>query len=195
MEMMFLNACSMADAARWVQFELAWIAAEVEMFTRIVVPLDGSPLAETALPEATELARLSGAEIRLVRVIDFTMTEKHGAFGLALEYAPQQFFDVELEEAETYLRETADRLRGAGLTVSSEVTRGRVALVLANYCKPGDAVVMASHGRGGLSRWFLGSVAEDLVRKSTVPVMLVRAQKSIEPEVIAVPASNAAVLA
>lgn len=165
------------------------------MFTRIVVPLDGSPLAETALEEAAQLARLSNAEIRLVRVIDFTMTEKHGAFGLALEYAPQQFFDVELEEAQGYLRETADRLRGVGLTVSSEVTRGRVAQVLANYCQPGDVVVMASHGRGGLSRWFLGSVAEDLVRKSTVPVMLVRAQNGYETEGMAVPASSHAVLA
>jgi len=165
------------------------------MFSRIVVPLDGSPLAEIALDQATELARLSGAEIRLVRVVDFTMMEKHGAFGLALEYAPpQQFFDAEQEDAETYLRETADRLRGSGVSVSYEVARGRVAQILANYCQRGDVVVMASHGRGGLSRWFLGSVAEDLVRKSTVPVMLVRAKKSVEPEALAVPASSNAVL-
>jgi len=164
------------------------------MFSRIVVPLDGSPLAETALDQATELARLSGAEIRLVRVVDFTMTEKHGVFGLALEYAPQQFFDAEHDDAVTYLRDTADRLRGSGISVSYEVTRGRVAQILANYCQPGDVVVMASHGRGGLSRWFLGSVAEDLVRNSTVPVMLVRAQNSVAPEPLAVPASSNAVL-
>jgi nucleotide-binding universal stress UspA family protein len=164
------------------------------VFTRIVVPLDGSPLAETALPQATELARLSGAEIRLVRVVDFTMMEKSGAFGLALEYAPpQEFFNVEFEDAASYLAETADRLRASGSTVSYEVGRGRVAQVIANYCEPGDVVVMASHGRGGLSRWFLGSVAEDVVRRSIVPVMLVRAQKASEPELAetySVPASS-----
>jgi nucleotide-binding universal stress UspA family protein len=168
------------------------------MFTRIVVPLDGSKLAESALPQATDLARLCGAELRLVRVVDFMTLEKTGAYGLALEYAPpQDVFDVEMEEADSYLREVAATLRTSGFTVTTEILRGRVAQVLADIGQPGDLVVMASHGRGGLSRWFLGSVAEDLVRRSTVPVMLIRAQqppKQAEPESIVVPASASAVL-
>jgi nucleotide-binding universal stress UspA family protein len=168
------------------------------MFTRIIVPLDGSVLAESALPKAAELTRLTGAELTLVRVIDFMTLEKSGAYGLALEYAPpREIFDVEMEEADSYLRDVSAKLRASGFAVSTEILRGRVARVLADFGQPGDVVVMASHGRGGLSRWFLGSVAEDLVRRSTVPVMLIRAQqppKQAEPGTVVVPASTSAVL-
>jgi nucleotide-binding universal stress UspA family protein len=147
------------------------------VFERIVVPLDGSELAEQALPAAEELARLSGAPIHLIRVVDLTRLERYGAYGLAVEYAG--FETVAAEErqvAEQYLAEVRTRLHGRGATVTSEVVDGTTTRVLVGATKPGDTLVMASHGRSGLPRWFLGSVAEEVVRHATVPVLLVRAQ-------------------
>ena len=146
------------------------------MFERIVVPLDGSALAENALPAAEELARLTGAPIHLVRVVDLTRLERYGAYGLALEYAG---FEAVAEEERTVAREYLEReaagLTGRGRAVTTEVADGLTPRVLVGLTKPGDVIVMASHGRTGMARWFLGSVAEEVVRHSAVPVMLVRA--------------------
>jgi nucleotide-binding universal stress UspA family protein len=59
--------------------------------------------------------------------------------------------------------------------VTTEVAEGPTSRILVGHSKPGDVIVMASHGRTGMARWFLGSVAEEVVRRSAVPVLLVRA--------------------
>jgi nucleotide-binding universal stress UspA family protein len=147
------------------------------MYRRIVVPLDGSKLAETALPQAIDLARLTGAPVHLLRVVDFTRLERYGPYALALEYsAMEPVLADEHLEAKGYLEEIQARLDGAGLVADSEIRQGRVAREVVAAVKPGDIVVMASHGRGGLSRWLLGSVAEDVLRHASVPVLLVRAE-------------------
>ena len=141
-----------------------------------MVPVDGSELAERALPQAEELARLAGAPLHLVRVIDLARLERYGAYGLALEYADsQQVSAVEETEAGQYLDRIAGEVNGRGRTVTTEVRRGGVARELTALARPGDVIVMATHGRGGMVRWFLGSVAEEVVRRSPVPVLLVRA--------------------
>ncbi len=146
------------------------------MFHRIVVPLDGSRLAEAALPAAEELARLAHAPIVLLRVVDFTRLEHYGPYGLALEYASvEPVLAAEHAEAATYLDETCDQLCAKGVSVAYAVRSGLVAREIVAATQPGDVIVMASHGRGGLSRWLLGSVAEDVVRHALVPVMIVRA--------------------
>ena len=146
------------------------------MFKQIIIPLDGSPLAETALHQAQELARMADASIQLVRVVDFTSLENAGPVGLALAYVPHDdVLDVEHEEAQRYLESVAAELRGDGFAVSTAVYRGRASRVLSQVVGADDVIVMASHGRGGLTRWFLGSVAEDLLRHARAPVMLVRA--------------------
>lgn len=156
------------------------------MYRRIVVPLDGSSLAEKALPQAEELAWLTGASIHLIWVVDYTRLERYGPYALALEYsAAEPMLAEEHAVAVTYLNGVVDRLSAAGLTVDSAVVQGRVARELVAASKPGDVIVMASHGRGGLSRWLLGSVAEDVLRHSAVPVFLVKsdvdAERSAEP--------------
>jgi nucleotide-binding universal stress UspA family protein len=151
------------------------------MYERIVVPLDGSELAELALPAAAELARLSGAPIHLIRVVDITRLERYGAYGLAVEYAGvETVVSDERRFAEEYLSGVAERLRAEGLTVTTGIERGLAPKVLVAATKPGDTLVMASHGRTGLSRWFLGSVAEEIVRRATVPVLLIRATQAVE---------------
>ena len=162
------------------------------MFKRIVVPLDGSELAASALIEARDLSRLTGATMNLVRVVDYTMLENTGAYGMALSYVPtQEILGTEHERAEEYLQTVASELRRFGFTVDTAVYRGRVARVLTQITSPGDVIVMASHGRGGLSRWFLGSVAEDVIRHATCPVLLVRStQHAVEDLALSTPTAS-----
>ena len=146
------------------------------MYTRIVVPLDGSELAERDLPHAENLARLTGSPLDLLRVVDFTRLECYGPYGLALEYAAlDQIRATEQTAGEEYLATVRRDLTDRGLTATSEIRSGLVRQEIAAATQPGDIVVMASHGRSGIPRWFLGSVAEEVVRHSAVPVMLVRA--------------------
>jgi nucleotide-binding universal stress UspA family protein len=145
------------------------------VYQRIVVPLDGSPLAEEALATATRMAEVTGASLHLVRVVDFTRLENLGPYAWALEYAgTQQVMDDEAAAADEYLAAVRQRLGERGLNPTYEVRRGRVVRELTEVARPDDLVVMASHGRTGLARWFLGSVAEEMLRHSRVPVLLVR---------------------
>src|SRR5262245_18161021 len=135
------------------------------MYRRIVVPLDGSELAEAALPQAIDLARITGAPVHLLRVVDFTRLEQYGPYALALEYSGvSPVLADEHALALEYVSVVRLRLYRMGLYATTEVREGRVAREVAAALQPGDVVVMASHGRGGLSRWLLGSVAEDVLR-------------------------------
>lgn len=150
------------------------------MFTRLIVPLDGSKLAERALPFAGELANLGGLPVSLVRVFDVSPLEAEGpdAFGVTPAEI-EQMTASERTRAEDYLETTAGKLAAGGLDVTHSALPGDPAETLVGLARPGDLIVMASHGRGGPARWFLGSVAEAVVRRSPVPVLLVRA--STEP--------------
>lgn len=142
---------------------------------RIVVPLDGSPLAEEALPAARALATRLHVPVRLVTVIDVSGT-------LALELAAAAVSTSRLEEtlirlfaeAESRLARACERLRHAGVETNTEVRHDSPAQAIVAAAQPGDLIVMTSHGRTGLSRWFLGSVAEAVIRRASVPVLLVR---------------------
>jgi nucleotide-binding universal stress UspA family protein len=146
------------------------------MFARILVPLDGSEFAERALAPAEELSRLTGARLHLIRVVDLSQAN----YGMALAYStlPAQVFATELEEARTYLDGVRQSLISRGHAVTTEVRRGKSAREIAAATRPGDMVVMTTHGRAGATRWLFGSVAEDVVRHVAVPVLLVR----LEPE-------------
>jgi nucleotide-binding universal stress UspA family protein len=145
------------------------------MYTRIVVPLDGSELAELGLPHGEELARLAGSPLHLVRIVvpvptaGFAMAE-HG-------YSDTLFAATSREEAaaDDYLVKLRDRYATRNIQVTIERRTGKVIHELLAVARDGDLYVIASHGRGGVSRWFLGSVAEEITRHSRVPVMIVRA--------------------
>jgi nucleotide-binding universal stress UspA family protein len=136
--------------------------------------LDGSERAENALPHAVHLSNVDNALILLVRVVGYPYLEQ-GNWSWALQReAIDQVVNEESAEAETYLRAISDRLSADGVSVAYELRRGAVDRAILDDGKPGDVVVIASHGRGGLARWFLGSVAEDVIRNATVPVLLIR---------------------
>jgi nucleotide-binding universal stress UspA family protein len=152
------------------------------MYTRIIVPLDGSRLAESALPEAEKLVAMSGGELVLIRVVDYSSRDRFGDFGLLYEYeAMAKALDEEREVATAYLTDVSRSLSEKGYPVSTQLVDGIAAKAIVGMCQPGDVVVMATHGRTGMRRWFIGSIAEDVLRHSSVPVLLVRATESDQP--------------
>lgn len=146
------------------------------MFTRIVVPLDGSDIAETAIPQAENMATLTNAPIHLVRIVDFSSRDMSASYGMMTDISSMSvLLEDEDEAANEYLAAMAKRVAEQGFRVSREVRRGAVASQLIALAEPGDLLVMASHGRSGAVRWFLGSIAEEVVRRVSVPVLLVKA--------------------
>jgi nucleotide-binding universal stress UspA family protein len=146
------------------------------LYTRLIVPLDGSMLAESALPEAKKMAALTGAELLLLRVIDYSSKDRLGDFGLLYEYeAMDKAVKEEHELASAYLADRAKRVADESYTVTTKVIDGIAAKAIVGLAQPGDLIVMATHGRTGMKRWFIGSVAEEVLRHATVPVLLVHA--------------------
>lgn len=134
----------------------------------ILVPLDGSALAETALVKALDLWRdVPEATLVLLRA-----AEAHPA---ALDPTEAQVAAV--REAETYLQTAAARARALGATnVRTSVWYGSAAPAIAEAAETlgVDLIVMSSHGRSGLGRFLLGSVAESVLRSTSVPILLLR---------------------
>jgi nucleotide-binding universal stress UspA family protein len=152
------------------------------MYSRIVVPLDGSELAEEALVEATEMATLTKAPIHLVRIADVHSVQRAVAAGTAFDYAGMAtLIDDEINEAKRYISEKSGELTGQGFSVTSNVITGPVSRAILDQLKSGDLLIIASHGRTGITRWFLGSVAEEVVRHASVPVLLTRHQSGDAP--------------
>lgn len=143
------------------------------MLSRILVPLDGSSRAEQALPIAGRIARWSGASVALVRGITVPATFGVMYEGQALKW--RSSLD-EREEAQAYLGAVAQSAYLAPAQVETHVAFGSAADVIVNTAvKHGaDLVVMMSHGRTGLVRWVMGSVADHVAHHSPVPVLIVR---------------------
>ena len=144
------------------------------MYAHILLPLDGSPAAEEAVPVAAGLARRSGAELELVLV--------HLRLAISFPDSPEavDFGDldaIQLEYEATYLSRVAERLRAEpGLRISTHHLSGPVMQTLAAHIANAavDLVVMTTHGRGPVGRLWLGSVADGLVRTASVPVLMLR---------------------
>ena len=139
----------------------------------VVVPLDGSELAELALPYAEELAAVLSLEVLLVRVA----RTDHPAFSYA-EFAGRMpdFASELVGEAARYLEAVSVGLRNRGLTVRHQVLRGAPAPALLDLAQetPRNLIAMTTRGRSGLTRWMMGSVAEALIRGSGDPVLVIR---------------------
>ena len=145
------------------------------MYMRIVVPLDGSETAELALDRAKALNRESGAPIHLVRVVDVAGTHSYSGF-LAMERAGLTgAIEAEDTAAAAYLDKVTRRLNDDGLQATSTIVRGHVVQQIVNHVRPGDLLVMTTHGQGRAPRWFLGRVADEVRRRCRVPIELVPA--------------------
>jgi nucleotide-binding universal stress UspA family protein len=146
------------------------------MYERIVVGLDGSDISERALTTGAELAQRLGVPLHLIRVADLAVVH-WGTSDAAEAYAElSSEMQQEKDEARQYLEQVARPLQDQGLTVTTEVRSGSAARELLEAVTANDLLVVASHGRGGLERLLIGSVAEEVARKSPAPVLIVRAR-------------------
>ena len=139
----------------------------MEKFQRLLVPLDGSPCAEDVLPFVERLAGDLKAGISLLRVV-----YAHTFPGVD----PTDAEVAVVQEAENYLRDIEGRLKGKGFEVDSHVRYGDDAEEILDHAaqKGIDFIAMTTHGRSGVKRWLLGSVAEKILRHAPKPVYLVR---------------------
>lgn len=142
--------------------------------TRILIPLDGSPLAESALPEANTLAKALGAEVLLLQVVP--IPEEVINEGLRTIAIDEQWM-AHKGRALAYLNGVRGRPEWAGIDVAVGVETGSPAEAILKVCrdKAIDRIVMATHGRTGLTRWMLGSVADKVLRAAETTIVLVRA--------------------
>lgn len=160
------------------------------MFKRILVPLDGSKLAECAIPYAEELARGWNAE----EIILVSVTERVGGRTRAPEaeelYRSSDFawlegagseiavtFGKKERQAQAYLEKIAGMMEAKGIKVRIDVLVWKPAEAIVSYAEQTkcDLIVMASHGRSGPSRWTHGSVAEKVFRGSNIPILMIKA--------------------
>jgi nucleotide-binding universal stress UspA family protein len=152
------------------------------LYNKILVPLDGSKLAECALPYVEDLAKGYGAEeVILVSVTEqvraHTQAPEAGElYGLAGSDVTVTFGKKEAE-AQRYLERIADELDAKGIKARTEVLLWPPAEAIAGCAErnSADIIIMSTHGRSGPSRWAFGSVADKVLRSSCVPVLLIRA--------------------
>lgn len=158
------------------------IDGHVHDIRRIVVPFDGSELAARALPFARRLALSLRVPVLLVKVTEIGQHLETGlSYGAA--FGPEIYGEILREAQANDLAEisvAANELRRSGVEVQARVVDGVIADAIARVTEPTDIIVMTSHGRGGLRRLVLGSVAEKLVRQGPVPVILVPAIDRVE---------------
>lgn len=146
------------------------------MYRSIIVPLDGSPFAERAVATAAAIAKQSHAELALVRVHEAYVYE-------ATDYS--RVDDHSRRDQEEYLAQIAERVETTyGIQARRALLDGNVAIAISEFALSLDAplIVMSTHGRTGFSRFWLGSVADALVRYLATPVLMLRHQRSDESD-------------
>ena len=144
------------------------------MYKRILLPLDGSPLAEQALPHAIAMAERFQSELVLLRVL-IPLPRPPTTAEAVLQRAEK----ATAVFAREYQERVAASVQERGITVQIVTIEGRPHLQIIQYAETNqvDLIVMCTRGQSGLSRWLMGSVSERVMRGASVPVLLVRAQK------------------
>ncbi|HHH83272.1 MAG TPA: universal stress protein [Chloroflexi bacterium] len=144
------------------------------MYKRILLPLDGSPLAEQALPHAIAIAERFQSELVLLRVL-IPLPKPPTKTVAAIQRAAEEAAIL----AREYLDRVAAGVRERGITVQMVTIGGRPHWQIIQYAETNqvDLIVMCTRGQSGLSRWLMGSVSDRVVRGADVPVLMVHAQK------------------
>jgi nucleotide-binding universal stress UspA family protein len=152
------------------------------MFKRILVPLDGSELAERALPIAARLARASEGALVLLQVAAIPIVNEPGK--TPAETYGERAIDKGLDVALDYLESIARLDEMADIDIEAEALMGAVAPTILSCAQSlkADMIVMCSHGYTGIKRWSMGSVTQKVVRQSPIPVLVVREDSTIPGE-------------
>ena len=151
------------------------------MYKIVAVPLDGSPLAECVIPHIEVLARTSGCEVQLITVVEPVEIPTRGKIALSDDDLKQIHKEME-KDARTYLNQIAHRLNRSGIKSRLVILAGKPAESLIEYVHNNsiDLLIMATHGRSGLTKLFWGSIAEKVIHAVNVPVLLVKADSNGE---------------
>lgn len=159
------------------------------MYTRILVPLDGSRFAEQALPHALNIAAAGPVEIYLLSVAPLLDDQASSVVEMYPVYVYRDYAMDHTSETERiklglqdYLDQVKRGINAAGHQVVSAIRLGQPAEEIITYAGENDCelIVMSTHGRSGIGRWVYGSVADKVLRGSTTPVLLVRVQEQTE---------------
>jgi nucleotide-binding universal stress UspA family protein len=154
------------------------------MYQKIMVPLDGSELAECVLPHVEGfIESCQVSTIVFVRAVKPEPAVSRGAYTTGevdltvIEANTQRIEEEKKASAKNYLDQVISRLKGDGVNFETEVLVGTVAESLIDYTETNnvDMILIATHGRSGVSRWVRGSIADRILRGSRVPVLMVRA--------------------
>ena len=148
------------------------------MYHKVMVPLDGSELAECGLPHVKAIA--TGCEVEdvvFVSVLEPIRLPASEVSGVFSDEDLRRMSSEQKASAEDYLNQQVKRLKYKGANLRTQVLEGKAAESLAEYANKNgfDLVVISTHGRSGISRWVLGSVADRILRSACVPVLMVRA--------------------
>jgi nucleotide-binding universal stress UspA family protein len=145
------------------------------MYRKLLAPLDGSAFSECSLEHVKTIALgCEVPEVVLLRVVEPIHSTDLATYAEAGIDTAMLMKDVE-NGARTYITKATDELKKSGLTVQGVVSTGWAADTIINYAQDNgvDLIVMSTHGRGGVGRWFMGSVTDKVVRHSPVPVLTV----------------------
>jgi nucleotide-binding universal stress UspA family protein len=140
---------------------------------RILAPVDFSPISDSALAEATDLAKMFGAELVLLNVVD-VIADLPSSVSLLKEGA---YEDERDNEAQTKLQAVADKITGSGVQTKAVIGRSNVPakeILLTAERENADLIVIATHGMTGWREIAFGSVAEKVVQHATIPVLVLR---------------------
>lgn len=141
------------------------------MYKKILVPLDGSPLAEAVLPHAEALAKSEHAEIIILRVPNAPVSEF-----LSRDPMIAEMIHADMEkESEEYVHNKVAALEKENIKVTGITKDGLVPDTILNVADEthADIIAMSTHGRTGISRWLMGSVADKIIHHAHIPVMLI----------------------
>ena len=156
-------------------------AGKPKFLQKILAPLDGSDIGEAALPYAEILATNSGASISLLQVVSPPGTVEASLLG-----GPdwRKFVKAMHDAGEDYLKSIAGRLSDKGIKYTYEVITGDPADKIVEYAdvKKASLIAMSTHGRTGLARWVLGSIADKVLHGARIPILLVRSPKMVIPQ-------------
>jgi nucleotide-binding universal stress UspA family protein len=146
------------------------------VYSKILVPLDGSQLSECSLEQVKKSAAAGVSEVILLRVIEPVDRDEAVTWASA-GYTIGDIQGRRKADAESYMAHAAEKLTKEGLTARVEIMDGRAAETIIDYSQKQqvDLIIMSSHGRSGITRWAFGSVADRVIRHSTIPVLLVSA--------------------
>jgi len=141
------------------------------MFRNILVPLDGSTLAECVLPHVVAMAQPLEAQVTLLNVCEPRRAAEAARPANALKWS------FRTAEADAYLEEIADRLQAAGLDVQAKRVEGKAAEQILAFAHQHamDLILLSSHGQSGLTGWNVSSVVQKIIARARVSIMIVRA--------------------